>query len=470
MAAQIHPIAAIVDRLGDPAHLNVGLEYDGYDRRAAQQFQGSGQPGRTRSRHDGEFAHANGARAVHDPAIVEVPVLLPRNERDAAARSRHSPPRPRNSAADRHRCSISRSRVRGRTDEGFPRAPLCALVIFDNSLQSGSISGSSTCDRRRTSSGGRSREDHAGGLINRQIAGALQREPRERRRVVRPERPRHWPSGGMARRQSEYSLTFAAVPASPPSASARGTQYRQAATSAPGNQRQNDWRPSRPNPACNRPDPCNHQHASRIPAPRTRLPTGSLKRPRIDQRINANTKQVVPAIVENVHAQITSEHAPSHRTSQRAIEPETSAPRVARSRESSPTPIATLVLAREWLTGPTRLPMSATANPAAPTSIAVAQILRTRASSIARTLSDSDRKGRAFRLQSVARQSFRKRNCERSRTTSSQAASITTQVIPYGWLDCRDQGDAQHQNDARPRSQGAQPERKPQANHPQQAG
>ena len=60
MAAEIHPIAAVIDGLGDPTHLNVRLEDDGYDRRAAQQFSCSRQPGRTRSRHDGDLVHADG--------------------------------------------------------------------------------------------------------------------------------------------------------------------------------------------------------------------------------------------------------------------------------------------------------------------------------------------------------------------------------------------------------------------------
>ena len=51
MAAQVHPIAAIVDRLRDASDLCVGLEYDGRDIRPAQQFQRGGQARRTGSGH-----------------------------------------------------------------------------------------------------------------------------------------------------------------------------------------------------------------------------------------------------------------------------------------------------------------------------------------------------------------------------------------------------------------------------------
>ena len=60
MAAEVHSIAAIVHRLGDPAYLNVPFEYHGNNIRAAQQFQGSSQPGRPRACHDCDFIHADG--------------------------------------------------------------------------------------------------------------------------------------------------------------------------------------------------------------------------------------------------------------------------------------------------------------------------------------------------------------------------------------------------------------------------
>ena len=60
MAAEIHPIAAVIDGLGDPTHLNVRLEDDGHDRRTAQQFSCSRQSCGPRSRHDGDLVHADG--------------------------------------------------------------------------------------------------------------------------------------------------------------------------------------------------------------------------------------------------------------------------------------------------------------------------------------------------------------------------------------------------------------------------
>ena len=55
MAAEIHSIAAVVDRLGDSTDLSVGFEHDGFDVGAAQQFERGRQSRRSGTGDDGDL-------------------------------------------------------------------------------------------------------------------------------------------------------------------------------------------------------------------------------------------------------------------------------------------------------------------------------------------------------------------------------------------------------------------------------
>jgi hypothetical protein len=60
MSAEIHPIAAVFDGLGDSTYLDVCLEDGRYDGRAAQQLSCSRQACGPRSCHHGDLVHADG--------------------------------------------------------------------------------------------------------------------------------------------------------------------------------------------------------------------------------------------------------------------------------------------------------------------------------------------------------------------------------------------------------------------------
>ena len=75
--------------------------------------------------------------------------------------------------------------------------------------------------------------------------------------------------------------------------------------------------------------------------------------------------------------------------------------------------------------GPIAPPMLATASPVAPTNMAAMPSRRMRGSARAVTLRMSDRKGRAFTVQSLRVHSGRNRNWDRSRTMPSHSGSMT---------------------------------------------
>ncbi len=55
VTAEIHSIAAVIDRLGNSAHLSVGLDDDGRDIGPPQEFEGGRQAGRPRAGYDCNF-------------------------------------------------------------------------------------------------------------------------------------------------------------------------------------------------------------------------------------------------------------------------------------------------------------------------------------------------------------------------------------------------------------------------------
>jgi hypothetical protein len=55
VAAEIHSIAAVIDRLGDSSHLSVGFEDDRPDIRPPQKFEGRRQSRRSCAGDDGNF-------------------------------------------------------------------------------------------------------------------------------------------------------------------------------------------------------------------------------------------------------------------------------------------------------------------------------------------------------------------------------------------------------------------------------
>jgi hypothetical protein len=60
MSAQIHPIAAVLNGLGDATHLGVRLDHDRADISAFQQFHSGGQPGWPRTDYDGDCGSLDG--------------------------------------------------------------------------------------------------------------------------------------------------------------------------------------------------------------------------------------------------------------------------------------------------------------------------------------------------------------------------------------------------------------------------
>jgi hypothetical protein len=55
VTAEIHSIAAVIDRLANAAHLGVGLDDDGRDIGSPQQFEGGRQAGRSCAGYDGDW-------------------------------------------------------------------------------------------------------------------------------------------------------------------------------------------------------------------------------------------------------------------------------------------------------------------------------------------------------------------------------------------------------------------------------
>ena len=55
MTAEIHSIAAVIDRLGNAAHLGVGLDDEGGDIGPPQEFKGGRQPRRSGAGDDCNF-------------------------------------------------------------------------------------------------------------------------------------------------------------------------------------------------------------------------------------------------------------------------------------------------------------------------------------------------------------------------------------------------------------------------------
>ncbi len=380
--------------------------------------------------------------------------------------------------------------------------PLCALLMFDSSLQSGSISGSSTCDRRRTSSGGRPREDHAGGLIHRQIARTLEREPRKGRRVGR-RTTKTLASAGMARRQSEkfVDLRDGAV-ARPSSRSARGQRYTDsAATSARRRRATTTAIDRRPDPtdrdmarctdAMQLRPPCTREMPSLdLPPMRRGMPQHSRLDPRIrccterrsssaEQRRDASTRRIshrsrqharhAARLLENVHPQIiSSAQSGPHRSARHSAR--TSAPGAARSRNSVTHTHRHACPCKKRLTGPTRLAMSATANPAAPTRIAVGA-RTSNARIVDRQAAQATMTERAWHSGSNRR---RARAAEREIANvparpPAKLASITTQDSARSAATSAIERDGERQQHPGGRSQARSADTAAKANQPQQS-
>ena len=157
MTAEIHSIAAVINRLGNATYLSVNLDDDGCDFGASQKLQSSRQAGRSGAGYDCNFLWFIAGfsccvqRRSHFSAVIEVPILPSSGVFVTQGIEAYIF---RRNDKSKLRIGADCDQILGskRTGSGCCFRPPLDLTRPVSIFQSGSMSGSSTCERRRTSS------------------------------------------------------------------------------------------------------------------------------------------------------------------------------------------------------------------------------------------------------------------------------------------------------------------------------